>query len=184
MSKTAFQYKEQLEACRNIYMKKSKDYGTAWRILRTISIVDQITIKAQRIRTIQESKVQYVQDDIASEFQGIVNYSIIGLIQLEQKEAMVEEWSIDKALSHYDTYSQQAIQLMEAKNHDYGEAWRYMTQESMVDLILMKLIRMKQIVHNGGKTMISEGIDANYLDMINYSIFALILISEQKINKI
>lgn len=145
-----------------------------------ISIVDQIFIKAQRIRTIQEVKKQKIKDDIAGEFYGIVNYAVIALIQIDKGTYMVEELTEDEAARLYDEKITLAKNLMEDKNHDYGEAWREMSQESFVDLILVKLLRIKQIITNNGKTLISEGIDANFTDIINYSIFALILIAEGK----
>jgi hypothetical protein len=180
MSKdTNQQYDRVIETCKDIFIKKTKDYGTAWRVLRTISIVDQIYIKAQRIRTIQEKGDQKIGDDITAEFIGIINYSIIGLIQLQLSEDDPEELQVDKTEALYNQYFNDAKTLMQGKNHDYGEAWRNMTQESFVDLILMKLQRMRQIVSNKGKTLISEGLDANYHDMINYAVFALILINEK-----
>lgn len=156
-------------------MHKSKDYGTAWRVLRTISIVDQIFIKAQRIRTIQEKGEQKISDGIAAEFNGIINYAVIGLIQLELPANAPEEMNLNEVTVLYDKFVNKAKQLMQDKNHDYGEAWRSMSQESFVDLILMKLQRIRQILNNEGKTVISEGIDANYLDILNYAVFALIL---------
>ena len=177
------QYDTIIKECEEIFLKKTKDYGTAWRVLRSISIIDQVYIKAQRIRIIQEKgeqKVSNVGDDIRSEFIGIINYSIIGLIQLELSEDDPEELEVKTAESLYHKYFIEAKNLMQSKNHDYGEAWRNMTQESFVDLILMKLQRMRQIVSNKGKTLISEGLDANYYDMINYAVFALILAKESK----
>jgi hypothetical protein len=178
-SKTNQQYDAVIERCKDIFLKKTSDYGTAWRVLRTISITDQIYIKAQRIRTIQEKKVQKVGDDISAEFMGIINYAVIGLMQLELSEEAPEELIVDDVSHLYDRYISIARELMQAKNHDYGEAWRSMSQESFVDLILMKLYRMRQILTNEGKTLISEGLDANYLDIINYSVFALILLGEK-----
>lgn len=175
MNSTNQQFDKEIQSCKEIFLKKAKDYGTAWRVLRTISIVDQIFIKAQRIRTIQEKGQQKVSDGIAAEFKGIINYAVIGLIQLELPADAPEEMNIDEVASLYDNYVKQAKNLMEDKNHDYGEAWRSMSQESFVDLILMKLQRIRQILSNDGKTIISEGIDANYLDIINYAVFALIL---------
>jgi len=175
MTDTNKQYDKEINSCKEIFLKKSKDYGTAWRVLRTISIVDQIFIKAQRIRTIQEKKEQMITDDISSEFRGIINYGIIGLIQLELPEDSPEEMDLDIVSKLFDDYSQMAKRLMEYKNHDYGEAWRSMSQQSFVDLILMKLQRIRQILNNDGKTIMSEGIDANYLDIVNYAVFALIL---------
>jgi hypothetical protein len=183
MSDTNQQYEAIVHKSQEIFIHKTKDYGTSWRVLRNISIVDQIYIKAQRIRTIQENgeqKVGNTGDDIASEFIGIINYSIIGLIQMELSENDPEELEVDSVEILYHRYFTAAKMLMQSKNHDYGEAWRNMTQESFVDLILMKLQRMRQIISNKGKTLISEGLDANYYDMINYAVFALILMEESK----
>lgn len=181
MTTTNKQYDNTVQASRDIFIKKTKDYGTSWRVLRTISIVDQIFIKAKRIRTIQENKLQKIGDDIASEFKGILNYAVIGLIQLDLNSSEVEELDPDLAVNMYNEKIEAAKVLMADKNHDYGEAWRDMSQESFVDLILSKLLRIKQIISNEGKTLISEGIDANYYDIINYAVFALILISEKEI---
>ena len=178
VEKTAVEYKEVIGTCKTLFEKKTRDYGTAWRILRLPSITDQIFIKAQRIRTIQEKKQQRVADDIAAEFRGILNYAVIGLIQFEHHETLPEDLEVDKVTSMYDHYIAAAKKLMEEKNHDYGEAWRSMSQESFVDLILMKLQRIRQILSNEGKTIISEGIDANYYDIINYSVFALVLMNQ------
>jgi len=177
---TIQQYDSVIKKCEDIFLKKTVDYGTAWRVLRPISIVDQIYIKAYRIRTIQEVGEQKIGDDIPGEFIGIINYSIIGLIQLELTEEDEEELSPDAVKVLYDKYAAEAKALMLSKNHDYGEAWRQMSQESFVDLILMKLQRMRQILSNKGKTLISEGLDANYNDMINYSVFAMILLEEKQ----
>lgn len=175
MTDTHQQYGEAIRQSKDIFLKKTRDYGTAWRVLRTISIVDQIFIKAQRIRTIQEKKQQKVADDIPGEFRGIINYAVIGLMQLQLTENDPEELAPELVDTLYTKYVQQAENLMADKNHDYGEAWRSMSQESFVDLILMKLQRIRQILTNEGKTLISEGIDANYFDIINYAVFALIL---------
>ena len=177
---TNLQYDQAIASCRDIFIKKTKDYGTAWRVLRTISVVDQIFIKALRIRTIQDLKTQKVEDGIPSEFKGIANYAIIGLIQLALNKPAVEEMPVDQVEALYHEYVTFAKNTMLDKNHDYGEAWRDMSQESFADLILMKLLRIKQILQNDGQTLISEGIDANYVDILNYSIFALILIDEGK----
>ena len=174
------QYDKAVQESRDIFLKKTKDYGTSWRVLRTISIVDQIFIKAKRIRTIQENKLQKIGDDIGSEFRGILNYAVIGLIQLQLNNSEVEELAPELVAAMYNEKIGQAKTLMGDKNHDYGEAWRSMSQESFVDLILSKLLRIKQIISNEGKTLISEGIDANYYDIMNYAIFALILIGEGK----
>lgn len=180
MSRTNIQYDEAVGQCQEIFLKKTKDYGTAWRVLRTISVVDQIFIKALRIRTIQDLQTQKVGDDIPSEFKGILNYAVIGLMQLELGQPQVEELPVEKVEELYRKNIAFAKHTMLDKNHDYGEAWREMSQQSFADLILMKLMRIKQILANDGKTLISEGIDANYVDIINYSVFALILIAEGK----
>jgi hypothetical protein len=180
MSNTNNQYDEAIKSCKDIFIKKTKDYGTAWRVLRMISVVDQIFIKALRIRTIQDKKMQLVGDDIASEFKGIVNYAVIGLIQLELGNPQIEEMPVEQVNELYEKFVKFCKDTMLEKNHDYGEAWRDMSQESFADLILMKLQRIKQILLNDGKTLISEGIDANYVDILNYSAFALILINEGK----
>ncbi|RYZ22050.1 MAG: DUF1599 domain-containing protein [Chitinophagaceae bacterium] len=174
MQKTSAEYDAALARCRDIFSKKTRDYGTAWRVLRPISIVDQIFIKAQRIRTIQEKGDQRIGDDIRSEFIGIANYAIIGLIQLALPTDAAEELPVDRTLALYEKEAGVAKALMLDKNHDYGEAWRSMSQESFVDLILMKLARIRQILANKGQTLISEGIDANYHDILNYALFALI----------
>ncbi|RYY86764.1 MAG: DUF1599 domain-containing protein [Chitinophagaceae bacterium] len=178
VERTTAQYDAVVGGCRELFAKKTSDYGTAWRVLRPISIVDQIYIKAQRIRTIQEKGVQRIGDDIRGEFIGIANYSIIGLVQLELPEDAAEELPVERTLSFYDKAAAKARALMLDKNHDYGEAWRGMSQESFVDLILMKLARMRQILANKGQTLVSEGIDANYHDILNYAVFALILMDE------
>lgn len=177
---TIQQYEDIIQQCEDIFLKKTADYGTAWRVLRTISVVDQIYIKAYRIRTIQELGQQKINDDIRGEFIGIINYAVIGLTQLELTEEDEAELATEEVKKFYDRYIAQAQELMQAKNHDYGEAWRQMSQESLVDLILMKLQRMRQILSNKGKTLISEGLDANYYDIINYAVFALILLNESK----
>lgn len=180
MSNTNQQYDQAVGQCRDIFIKKTKDYGTAWRVLRSISVVDQIFIKALRIRTIQDLNTQKVGDDIPSEFKGILNYAVIGLMQLELGKPQVEELPVEQVDALYHKSIEFAKNTMLDKNHDYGEAWREMSQQSFADLILMKLMRIKQILSNDGKTLISEGIDANYVDIINYSVFALILIEEGK----
>jgi hypothetical protein len=173
MDNTILQYEKIMALCRDIFVKKMLDYGTAWRILRPGSITDQIYIKAQRIRSIEEKGTKKIEEDARAEFIGIVNYAIIGLIQLELKPSD-EELGPEDAKTLYDTWFSRAKSLMEAKNHDYGEAWRNMRISSYTDLILMKLKRTKQIEDNKGQTIVSEGIDANYMDMINYAVFALI----------
>ena len=180
MKDTLRQYEDAVKGCRDIFLKKTADYGTSWRVLRMISILDQLYIKAKRIRTIQEKGAQRVGEDIRGEFQAIVNYGVIGLIQLDMKEDGVEDLSTDKTAIFYDEKISFVKKIMENKNHDYGEAWREMSQESFVDLILMKLQRMRQILANDGKTLVSEGIDANLTDIINYAIFALIGIAEER----
>lgn len=172
------QYDQVVRSSKEVFLKKANDYGTAWRVLRTISIVDQIFIKAQRIRTIQETGRQKINDDISAEFKGIINYAVIGLLQLDLTENDPEEMPVDRISLMYDEKVAIAKRLMQDKNHDYGEAWRSMSQESFVDLILMKLQRIRQILINEGKTIMSEGIDANYQDIVNYAVFALILMSE------
>lgn len=178
MNKTTTQYDSAVATCKDIFIKKMKDYGTAWRILRTSSITDQIFIKAQRIRNIEDKGTQKISEDIRSEYIGIVNYSIIGLIQLGLKNDDRIELPADEVSKLFDKYTNEARSLMEDKNHDYGEAWRDMRVSSLTDLILMKILRIKQIEDNRGETLISEGIDANYHDMVNYSIFALIKLNE------
>ena len=178
MTNTAEQYKKVIAKCRSIFEKKGKDYGTAWRILRVSSLTDQIFIKAQRIRTIQETGVNKVGEDISDEFVAIINYCAMGLIQLELGATNMEEMPIEEAIERYDFKTNEAFELMQKKNHDYGEAWRDMRISSLTDLIMMKIFRTKQIEDNQGKTLISEGIDANYLDMLNYAVFALILMDE------
>lgn len=173
MEKTIQQYNSIIELCRELFTKKMKDYGTAWRILRPGSITDQIYIKAQRIRSIEEKGVRMVDDDSRDEFIGIINYAIIGLIQLELGSSD-EELDPGQAIELYNAHFDKAMKLMQAKNHDYGEAWRNMRVSSYTDLILMKIKRTKQIEDNKGETLVSEGIDANYMDMINYAVFALI----------
>ena len=173
---TSEQYTKVISSCREIYTKKTKDYGTAWRILRPSSLTDQIFIKAQRIRTIQETGSNLVGESISSEFQAIVNYCIMALIQLEYTSDNLELSEVD-ACNLYDIYANEAFELMKKKNHDYGEAWRDMRVSSLTDLILMKILRVKQIEDNQGKTLISEGIDANYYDMLNYAVFSLIHLS-------
>lgn len=178
MHKTSNQYDTAVASCKDIFMKKMKDYGTAWRILRTSSITDQIFIKAQRIRNIEDKGTQKIHEDIRSEYIGIINYSIIGLIQLELKNDDRMELPAEEVGKLFDKYAKEAKSLMEDKNHDYGEAWRDMRISSLTDLILMKIMRIKQIEDNKGETIISEGIDANFHDMINYANFALIKLNE------
>jgi len=180
------QYDQVIRACRDIFLKKARDYGTSWRVLRIISIADQLYIKAQRIRTLQQTNESRVGEDKAGEFGAMVNYGVIGLIQLslqadsQEQTGAPEDLPLPEVEKRYDDQVAVAKATMLDKNHDYGEAWRGMSQESFVDLILMKLLRIRQIVVNDGKTLISEGIDSNFIDIINYSVFALILIGEGK----
>jgi len=177
---TSEQYDKVIGGCQETFIRKTSDYGTSWRVYRTISVADQIYIKAKRIRTIQEKKEQRIGDDIKSEFQGILNYAVIGLIQLDLQEEESEQLPVEEVNLRYSEKVTLAKKLMEDKNHDYGEAWREMSQESFVDLSLAKILRIKQILANEGKTIASEGIDANFFDILNYAVFALILISEGK----
>ena len=172
--KTVGEYTQVIKACKELFEKKTRDYGTAWRILRLPSITDQIFIKAQRIRSIQEKGLQKVEDDVSGEFIGIINYCIIALMQTELKSNPSIELPYETLEPLYDKITGETMQLLQNKNHDYGEAWREMRISSMTDLILMKLLRVKQIEDNQGKTLVSEGIRANYQDMINYAVFCLI----------
>ncbi|WP_299429953.1 DUF1599 domain-containing protein [uncultured Maribacter sp.] len=180
MQHTSEQYNEVIKICRDLFQKKMKDYGSAWRILRLPSLTDQIFIKAQRIRSLQQNSVRKVDEGEASEFIGIINYSIMALIQLELGVVEQPDLQLEKAVALYDKHISETKTLMENKNHDYGEAWRDMRVSSLTDLILQKLLRVKQIEDNKGKTIVSEGIDANYQDMINYAVFAMIHINENK----
>lgn len=174
MQHTSEQYDAIIEQCRELFIKKMKDYGSAWRILRLPSLTDQIFIKAQRIRSLQEKKVRKVDEDERSEFIGIINYSIMALIQIEKGVVEQPDLSPAEASDLYDKYALATKKLMEDKNHDYGEAWRDMRVSSLTDLILQKLLRVKQIEDNQGVTLVSEGIGANYQDIINYAVFAMI----------
>ncbi len=174
MKLTIEQYNFAIDKCKDIFKKKTIDYGTAWRILRTSSLTDQIFIKANRIRTIQENGQSKINEGVEDEFIGIINYCIMALIQLHLKDDNRLELNSDETVSLYIDFINNARNLMEQKNHDYGEAWRDMRVSSLTDLILMKILRVKQIENNKGKTLISEGIDANYYDMLNYAVFALI----------
>lgn len=174
MQNTSKQYDTVIEECRSLFIKKMSDYGSAWRILRLPSLTDQIFIKAQRIRQLQENDIRKVDEGEKSEFIGIINYSIMALIQLEKGIADQPDLSTKDATILYDKHSVFTKDLMMNKNHDYGEAWRDMRVSSLTDLILQKLLRVKQIEDNKGKTIVSEGIDANYQDMINYAVFAMI----------
>ncbi|AWI27264.1 DUF1599 domain-containing protein [Flavobacterium pallidum] len=180
MSNTIQEYDNVIATCRQLYINKMKDYGSAWRILRLPSLTDQIFIKAQRIRSLQENEVRRIDEGEAGEFIGIINYSLMALIQLELGVADQPDLDVEKATQFYDEKIRITKELMEAKNHDYGEAWREMRVSSLTDLILQKLLRVKQIEDNKGKTLVSEGIDANYQDMINYAVFALILMDFHK----
>lgn len=175
---TEEQFKQAMSGCRDVFFKKLHDYGAAWRIMRPASVTDQIYIKANRIRSLEVTGDSWVGEGVYPEFQAIVNYGIVGLIQLELGYAETEDINSETAMSLYDKYATTALELMLKKNHDYNEAWRSMRVSSYTDLILMKLNRTKQIEGNGGKTLVSEGIDANYLDMINYAVFGLIKLDE------
>ena len=181
MQNTRKQYDDIIAICRALFIKKMKDYGSAWRILRLPSLTDQIFIKAQRIRGLQKNDVRKVDEDEQSEFIGIVNYCIMALIQLDKGVVEQPDLSVDEAVELYDIQAEITRKLMEDKNHDYGEAWRDMRVSSLTDLILQKLLRVKQIENNAGKTLVSEGIDANYQDMVNYAIFALIHLKQGKL---
>jgi hypothetical protein len=180
MANTSEQYNAVIETCRTLFINKMKDYGSAWRILRLPSLTDQIFIKAQRIRGLQQNKERKVDEGEASEFIGIINYSIMALIQLDKGVVETPDILLEEAITLYDDKIALTKQLMMDKNHDYGEAWRDMRVSSLTDLILQKLLRVKQIEDNSGKTLVSEGIDANYQDMINYAIFAMIHLEDNK----
>ncbi|PIB34432.1 hypothetical protein BFP72_02850 [Reichenbachiella sp. 5M10] len=175
---TVSEYREVIKACKDIFEKKTKDYGTAWRILRSSSLTDQIFIKAKRIRSIQEKGEQKIQEDIRGEFIAIINYCIMAIIQLDSQDEQRLEIPYEELEPRYDQIADSTMHLLMNKNHDYGEAWRDMRVSSMTDIILMKILRTKQIEDNQGKTLISEGVDANYQDMINYSVFCLILLGK------
>ncbi|HEY5751433.1 MAG TPA: DUF1599 domain-containing protein [Chryseolinea sp.] len=175
IEKTAQEYKEIIARCKALFEKKTRDYGTAWRILRLPSITDQIFIKAQRIRSIQEKGVQKVDDPISDEFVAIINYCIMALIQMQLADSSSLEMTVEELEPLYDGAVNETFNLLQNKNHDYGEAWRDMRVTSITDIILMKLLRVKQIEDNQGKTLVSEGVKANYQDMINYAVFAMIL---------
>tara|TARA_B100000497_G_scaffold7771_1_gene7907 strand:+ start:3124 stop:3663 length:540 start_codon:yes stop_codon:yes gene_type:complete len=178
MQNTSKEYDAVVQVCQDLFSKKMKDYGCAWRILRLPSLTDQIFIKAQRIRGLQQNAVQKVDEGAASEFVGIINYCVMALIQIEKGVVEHPDLSFEKAVLLYETKIAITKQLMMDKNHDYGEAWRDMRVSSLTDLILQKLLRVKQIEDNAGHTLVSEGIDANYQDMINYAVFALIHLNE------
>lgn len=179
MQNTSEQYDAVIKICRDLFQKKMTDYGCAWRILRLPSLTDQIFIKAQRIRGLQQNEVQKVDEGERSEFIGIINYSIMALIQLELGVSEQPDLLEEKAVALYDKHISETKSLMENKNHDYGEAWRDMRVSSLTDMILQKLLRVKKIEDNKGKTLVSEGIDANYQDMINYAVFAMIHLNER-----
>ena len=179
MQDTSKQYDAVIKTCRDLFINKMTDYGSAWRILRLPSLTDQIFIKAQRIRGLQQNDVRKVDESEQSEFIGIINYCIMALIQLEKGVVEQPDLEVEEATALYDAQVKATKQLMQDKNHDYGEAWRDMRVSSLTDLILQKLLRVKQIEDNSGKTIVSEGIDANYQDMINYAIFAMIHLTEQ-----
>jgi hypothetical protein len=176
---TINEYKEVISACKGLFKQKTKDYGTAWRILRLPSITDQILIKAQRIRSIQEKGVQKIDEGIHGEFVAIVNYCLIAMIQQDLGEDSRTEVPADEAIALYDQFVDETRELLLNKNHDYGEAWRDMRVSSITDIILMKLFRVKQIEDNQGKTLVSEGVKANYQDMINYAVFCLIKLGDK-----
>lgn len=177
--KTSIEYKQVISNCKTLFARKTSDYGTAWRILRLPSITDQIFIKAQRIRSIQEKGAQKVDDPISDEFTGIINYCVIALLQIELEGSSKTEMTFEELEPMYDKIINETYSLQQDKNHDYGEAWRDMRVSSITDIILMKLLRVKQIEDNRGKTLVSEGVKANYQDMINYAVFALILLKNQ-----
>lgn len=190
MTKTEKEFDIQTKICRDLFEKKTRDYGTSWRILRLPSLTDQIFIKANRIRSIEESGENRIGDDVRGEYIAMVNYAVMALIQqeLESKETKAEsedadslELPLERAMALYDKHLQRTIRLMLDKNHDYGEAWRQMRVSSMTDLILMKLKRIKQIEDNNGKTLVSEGVEGGYMDIINYSLFCLIRLEELKV---
>lgn len=179
MPDTSKEFDAVIHRCRSLFISKMKDYGSAWRILRLPSLTDQIFIKAQRIRSLQQNEVRKVDEGQESEFIGIINYCVMALIQLEKGVVEQPDLSLEQAAELYDQKIALTKKLMMDKNHDYGEAWREMRVSSLTDLILQKLMRVKQIENNQGKTLVSEGIDANYQDMINYAVFALIHLKPQ-----
>lgn len=178
IDKTASEYKQVISTCKMLFSKKTQDYGTAWRVLRLPSITDQIFIKAQRIRSIQEKGSQKVEDPVRDEFIGIINYCLIAMIQINLGDSEELEMTFEQLEPFYDQAVEETFDLLQNKNHDYGEAWRDMRVSSITDIILMKLLRVKQIENNAGKTLVSEGVKANYQDMINYAVFALIKLNE------
>lgn len=178
MEKTIDQFKAVVARCRLLFLQKTTDYGTAWRILRPASITDQLNIKALRIRSIEEKGTQLVDDSVESEFIGLVNYSVLALIQLELPSDTPLQLDTERVAELYDAQIAANLDLLQAKNHDYGEAWRLMRVSSMTDLILQKIMRIKQIEDNAGRTLVSEGLEANYRDILNYAVFALIRLNE------
>ncbi len=180
MNQTESQYRQVIDRCKTLFLKKNQDYGTAWRILRLSSITDQIYIKAQRIRTLQETGVSKVGEGIEPEFVGIINYCVMALIQLQLHSDSRTDIPTDELAQLYDQEINRVMNLLFAKNHDYGEAWRQMRVSSMTDIILMKLLRTKQIEDNQGATLVSEGVEANYMDMINYAVFCLIKLDDTR----
>ncbi len=184
MKETTAEYNNIINHCKALFLKKAADYGTAWRILRLPSITDQLFIKAQRIRTLEVKKISKVDEDISSEYIAIVNYCVIALFQLELGENNQEEITLETIEQKYDEKVNESRDLMFAKNHDYGEAWRNMRISSLTDLILMKILRVKQIEDNEGNTLASEGVKANYQDMLNYAVFALIRLSTPSISNL
>jgi len=183
MADTSEQYNDVIEECRALFINKMKDYGSAWRILRLPSLTDQIFIKAQRIRGLQQNKEQKVAEGQWSEFIGIINYSVMALVQVDKGVVEQPDLSLEEATQLYDEHIATTKQLMMDKNHDYGEAWRDMRVSSLTDLILQKILRVKQIENNKGKTLVSEGIDANYQDMINYAVFAMIHLQQNSLKE-
>jgi hypothetical protein len=178
MEKTATEYKQVIAACKALFAKKTQDYGTAWRVLRLPSITDQIYIKAQRVRSIESKGTQKIEDPAGDEFIGIINYCIMAMIQIRLEGSNQLEMTFDQLEELYDQAVDETFRLLQDKNHDYGEAWREMRVSSITDIILMKLLRVKQIEDNQGKTLVSEGVKANYQDIINYSVFASIKLGE------
>ncbi|MEQ8425680.1 MAG: DUF1599 domain-containing protein [Cyclobacteriaceae bacterium] len=178
IDKTASEYRKVISTCKTLFAKKTHDYGTAWRVLRLSSITDQVFIKAQRIRSIQEKGSQKVEDSVKDEFIGIINYCLIAMVQIDLADSTDMEMTFEQLEPLYDKAVEDTFDLLQNKNHDYGEAWRDMRVSSITDIILMKLLRVKQIEDNAGKTLVSEGVKANYQDMINYAVFALIKLNE------
>lgn len=178
MNKTSIEFDNAIKTCREVFIKKHKDYGTSWRIMRVSSILDQIFIKATRIRTIEEKGTMKVNEGIEPEYMGIINYCVMGLIQIELKNETEIDLSEERISTLYDKYVKSCKDLMMEKNHDYGEVWRNMQVSTFTDMLLMRIHRMRQILENDGKTIMSEGIDSNLMDMVNYSVFALIRMKE------